>query len=638
MAASPDGASTRWTRKARPRPFFDPEDKYIWSLAVDAAGNVYAGTGEKGVIYKIAPDGKGAVFYQHEGDTASLSLALDRAGNLLAGTESPGRVFRIDRDGKAFVLLDSPYREIQPAARGRRRARSTRPPSTAEGRPGSPGGGGFATRAVEAAAPVPSVSTEITSISIVDVGAAWATSRVTPRARIAARPKGAVYRIAPDGLWDIGLGIARTTSPYDVAAGRRGRRCSSATGNKGKIFRLAGDPPRVTLVGRADAQQVTRFLHGRAGETYFASPRTPASCSGSRPGARRAARTTRRCAMPIRSRRWGTISWRATTPAGASVELRTRSGNTETPDETWSAWSAPYRTRRASRSRARKRATCSGARPSRPRTASPRPHVGDGRLPAAQPPAQGHLDHGPPAGNRLPEAVLDGRDRDCRVRGGLARHAARRPQPLGAGTPTAAPGRGRRSAAAPTRRVFRRFRGRPRTTTTTSSQYDVLYRREGDTAWKTSQARRDRPLFVWDTTSVPNGTYLVKIVASDAPSNPPGSALTGEPTARRSTWTTRRRHPGHRHAVAKGGATIVSLRGPGRPLGCSAGGLARRRQPLAAHLPEGRDLRLAGSSSSSSRWKANPSNVRHPRDRRHEQRGHGAGNEATGKAPTAPRR
>jgi hypothetical protein len=37
---------------------------------------------------------------------------------------------------------------------------------------------------------------------------------------------------------------------------------------------------------------------------------------------------------------------------------------------------------------------------------------------------------------------------------------------------------------------------------------------------------------VWDTSSVPNGTYFVKIVASDAPSNPPGTALGGERESR----------------------------------------------------------------------------------------------------------
>jgi hypothetical protein len=33
---------------------------------------------------------------------------------------------------------------------------------------------------------------------------------------------------------------------------------------------------------------------------------------------------------------------------------------------------------------------------------------------------------------------------------------------------------------------------------------------------------------VWDTTSVPDGTYVVKIAASDAPANSPATALVGE--------------------------------------------------------------------------------------------------------------
>src|SRR5262249_17498839 len=39
---------------------------------------------------------------------------------------------------------------------------------------------------------------------------------------------------------------------------------------------------------------------------------------------------------------WGAISWHAATPANGQVEIVTRSGNTETPDDTWSPWSAPY--------------------------------------------------------------------------------------------------------------------------------------------------------------------------------------------------------------------------------------------------------------------------------------------------------
>ena len=59
-------------------------------------------------------------------------------------------------------------------------------------------------------------------------------------------------------------------------------------------------------------------------------------------------------------------------------------------------------------------------------------------------------------------------------------------------------------------------------------QYDVFYRREGETAWKALKRGLWDPIFVWDTTSVPDGTYFVKVAASDAPSNSPGTALVGE--------------------------------------------------------------------------------------------------------------
>ena len=59
-------------------------------------------------------------------------------------------------------------------------------------------------------------------------------------------------------------------------------------------------------------------------------------------------------------------------------------------------------------------------------------------------------------------------------------------------------------------------------------QFDVLYRREGETTWKALHRALADPIFVWDTTSVPDGTYFVKVAASDAPSNSPGAALVGE--------------------------------------------------------------------------------------------------------------
>jgi hypothetical protein len=57
--------------------------------------------------------------------------------------------------------------------------------------------------------------------------------------------------------------------------------------------------------------------------------------------------------------------------------------------------------------------------------------------------------------------------------------------------------------------------------------YDVLYRREGDTAWKPLRRAVEDPIFVWDTTSVPTGRYVVQSLASDLPSNAPEAALAG---------------------------------------------------------------------------------------------------------------
>jgi hypothetical protein len=57
--------------------------------------------------------------------------------------------------------------------------------------------------------------------------------------------------------------------------------------------------------------------------------------------------------------------------------------------------------------------------------------------------------------------------------------------------------------------------------------YDVFYRREGETEWKVLKRVVADPILVWDTTSVPNGSYVLRVIASDAPSNSPGTALTG---------------------------------------------------------------------------------------------------------------
>ena len=76
-------------------------------------------------------------------------------------------------------------------------------------------------------------------IAVVADTAAVTTSTQPARANQGAAT-GALYRIAPDGGWDV-VWESREDSPYDVAFESTGTILLS-TGNDGKIFRLAGDP------------------------------------------------------------------------------------------------------------------------------------------------------------------------------------------------------------------------------------------------------------------------------------------------------------------------------------------------------------------------------------------------------------
>jgi hypothetical protein len=58
--------------------------------------------------------------------------------------------------------------------------------------------------------------------------------------------------------------------------------------------------------------------------------------------------------------------------------------------------------------------------------------------------------------------------------------------------------------------------------------YTVYYRGENEQDWKLLKNKLEQKFYSWDTTSFPDGAYYVKIVATDAPSNPPASAQTIE--------------------------------------------------------------------------------------------------------------
>jgi hypothetical protein len=518
-ATSPEGRIYKIDRTGKGTPFFDPEDKYIWSLALDGRGNLYAGTGEKGLIYKITPDGKGTAFYSTKA-THVIALTFDGNGQLLAGTEGPGRLFRVDPAGKAFLLLDSTHQEIRGirldpqgniylAALTGRTTSTSQPPaaSTSEAPPPSN------------REPVPTVTTEVTAIAVVDGGGASVGSSESPAREDRRSGRGAIYRIRPDGLWDI-LWESAEDSPYDLALDANGA-LIVGTGRNGKLYSLSGDPTTATLLMQASAQQVTGFARDAKGTVLYATS-NPGKVFRLSP--QRASEGTYtslvRDAQTVAD--WGTLSWRATIPAGGRVEVFTRSGNTATPDDTWSPWSGPYSAANGEEIKSPNarylqwKAVLAG-KPSSPVLTSVSAAYAQRNL---RPKVTSLTVH--PTGTVFQKPYPTG---DPDIAGFDDQAPDRRilsatPNPGGA----TGSGLGRRAY----QRGLQTFVWRAEDANDDDLQYEILYRREGETTWRSLKSDLEEAIFVWDTTSVPNGTYVVKVVASDRDSNTPGAALEGE--------------------------------------------------------------------------------------------------------------
>jgi hypothetical protein len=218
---------------------------------------------------------------------------------------------------------------------------------------------------------------------------------------------------------------------------------------------------------------------------------------------------------------WGVIAWRATAPAGSKVELFTRAGNTRTPDEAWSEWSGPYANGDGSPISSPKaryfqwRAVLTGSATASPTLTSVsaaylprniRPQV---VLITVHPP--GVVFQKPFSSGETEIAGLDEEAQERRAGGNL---------PGGSGAPALG------------RRIFQKglqtFQWKADDDNNDELSYDVFYRREGDTTWRVLKTDLRETLLVWDTSSVPNGTYVLKVSASDRRVNPADTALAGE--------------------------------------------------------------------------------------------------------------
>ena len=100
---------------AKVEPIFSEQGvRYVWKMARHADGTLYATTGgEAATLYSIGKDGKAESVFTAAGENNVESLALTDGDDVYLGTDANGLVWKVNRnDGKGSVLFDAGEPEI----------------------------------------------------------------------------------------------------------------------------------------------------------------------------------------------------------------------------------------------------------------------------------------------------------------------------------------------------------------------------------------------------------------------------------------------------------------------------------------------------------------------------------------------
>src|SRR5271167_2744555 len=68
---------------------------YIWSIAADREGNLYAAAGSPARVYRITPDGKSTVIFEPQ-ELQVQALVVDKSGVIYAATNPDGKIYKLE--------------------------------------------------------------------------------------------------------------------------------------------------------------------------------------------------------------------------------------------------------------------------------------------------------------------------------------------------------------------------------------------------------------------------------------------------------------------------------------------------------------------------------------------------------------
>jgi hypothetical protein len=534
VGTSPDGKVYKVTPDGQKSVFFDPKTKYVWAIEIDREGNLFVGTGDKGEVFAVSPDGRGQVFYQGD-ERHARSLAFDAKGNLLIGTEPNGLIVRVEVEekkgqampaaGATFVVFETGKKEVTSLAEdghGNLYAASigekTRMPVPMPQPPIAP----------QPQAVVTAQGATGGNLTISAQGQGGAP--VAPLTYFASATGGAeVVKLSsdssPETLW-----TSRDDLVFATGFAPSGK-LLLGTGNKGAIIELEGSDV-YSSVAKSESAQVTSLLAGPGGKIFVATA-NPGKVFTLGPGyAKEGSFESDTFDAKIFSH-WGRLTWWGEDGATrGKIAFYVRSGNTSSPEKNWSPWAGPYK------NPDEEAVNCPPARFAQWKAVfvdtggEGTPNISWVSL-AYQP------------ANVAP-AIEDiaVQDPGIRVQGFAAQPAGpgaamnvQLRMPQHGGVFSASPANAETFVKQPRVEVppqgfeekgYESVIWSARDDNDDDLVFTLYYRGEGEKNWRLLKDKITQHYYSWDTSTMPDGAYYLKIVASDSPSNPADQALSGE--------------------------------------------------------------------------------------------------------------
>ena len=329
VATAPDGKVYR-VEGTKSSVFYDPKQKYIWSMVCDPAGNLYIATGDQGEIHKVTPGRQRRRSFSRAMRPTPLHRARSCQGNLIAGTEPGGLVIRISPKGEGFVVYQMSKREVTALAIG-------------------PNNEIYAAAVGSKTAPRPVTSTPALPTPVTPPAmAAGPTTAITITPQVAAAPTAASALIAPStvpGGSEVYLIPPRETPQrlwtgaqdvvYSLVLDAEGR-LLIGSGNKGNLYRVETPSLYLTLE-TFPVEQVTMLLPAKDG-TLFAATGNVGKVFRIGPGLETEGTIESDVFDSGGFATWGRIQPSGDLNGGA-IAIAARSGNLDRPQKDWSPWS-----------------------------------------------------------------------------------------------------------------------------------------------------------------------------------------------------------------------------------------------------------------------------------------------------------